>query len=171
MAARGDETAATAEALMHANSLSKAFRHAAEQAIPSVVVVRSETKAKKVASGRGQGQRQGQRHDYGVGVQQVHEVFETQQVDKHGSGRTGDHAHHWRRVERKDLSSHTKYRHQRAYFFFFFYFELMDTLCFLSKSCFRSYEIKISRKNSVSPCVLFIFDAATPNSGFQFCRA
>ena len=61
MAARGDETAATAEALMHANSLSRAFRHAAEQAIPSVVVVRSETKAKKVASGRGQGQRQGQR--------------------------------------------------------------------------------------------------------------
>jgi len=59
--ARADETAATAEALMHANSLSKAFRHAAEQAIPSVVVVRSETKAKKVASGRGQrqGQRQG----------------------------------------------------------------------------------------------------------------
>ena len=44
--ARGDETAATAEALMHANSLSKAFRHAAEQAIPSVVVVRSETKEK-----------------------------------------------------------------------------------------------------------------------------
>jgi hypothetical protein len=41
MAARGDETAATAEALMHANSLSKAFRHAAEHAIPSVVVVRS----------------------------------------------------------------------------------------------------------------------------------
>jgi serine protease Do len=59
--ARGDETAATAEALMHANSLSRAFRHAAEQAIPSVVVVRSETKAKKVAANRGQGQRQGQR--------------------------------------------------------------------------------------------------------------
>ena len=53
MTARADETAATAEALMHANSLSKAFRHAAEQAIPSVVVVRSETKAKKVAPARG----------------------------------------------------------------------------------------------------------------------
>ncbi|MFM9197297.1 MAG: hypothetical protein ACKOWG_16480, partial [Planctomycetia bacterium] len=52
-ASRGEETAATAEDLMHANSLSKAFRHAAEHAIPSVVVVRSETKAKKVASNRG----------------------------------------------------------------------------------------------------------------------
>ncbi|MFM8705583.1 MAG: Do family serine endopeptidase [Planctomycetia bacterium] len=52
-ASRGEETAATAEDLMHANSLSKAFRHAAEHAIPSVVVVRSETKAKQVASGRG----------------------------------------------------------------------------------------------------------------------
>ena len=52
MAARGDETAEMAEALMHANSLSKAFRHAAEQAIPSVVVVRSETKAKKVSANR-----------------------------------------------------------------------------------------------------------------------
>ena len=61
MAARGDETAEMAEALMHANSLSKAFRHAAEQAIPSVVVVRSETKAKKVSANRGQGQGQGQR--------------------------------------------------------------------------------------------------------------
>ena len=57
---RADETA---EALMHANSLSKAFRHAAEQAIPSVVVVRSETKAKKVAAARGQ--RQGQRPERG----------------------------------------------------------------------------------------------------------
>ena len=60
--ARGDETA-TAEAMMHANSLSKAFRHAAEHAIPSVVVVRSETKAKKVAANRGQ--RQGQRQQQG----------------------------------------------------------------------------------------------------------
>ena len=59
MAARGDETAAMADALMHANSLSRAFRHAAEQAIPSVVVVRSETKAKKVSANRGQGQGQG----------------------------------------------------------------------------------------------------------------
>ena len=44
--ASADETAATAEALAHANSLSKAFRHAAEHATPSVVVVRSEAKAK-----------------------------------------------------------------------------------------------------------------------------
>ena len=60
--ARAEESAATAEAMMHANSLSKAFRHAAEHATPSVVVVRSETKAKKVSSNRGprQGQRQGQ---------------------------------------------------------------------------------------------------------------
>ena len=65
MAARGDETAEMAEALMHANSLSKAFRHAAEQAIPSVVVVRSETKAKKVSANRGQGQGQGQRQGQG----------------------------------------------------------------------------------------------------------
>ena len=50
--ARGEETAATAEALMHANALSRAFRHAAEHAIPSVVVVRSETKAKKVSGNR-----------------------------------------------------------------------------------------------------------------------
>ena len=47
----------TADALMHANSLSKAFRNAAEKATPSVVVVRSETKAKRPA---GRGQRQGQ---------------------------------------------------------------------------------------------------------------
>jgi serine protease Do len=45
--ARGEESAATAEALSHANALSKAFRHAAEHATPSVVVVRSETKARK----------------------------------------------------------------------------------------------------------------------------
>jgi len=62
-AARGEETAATAEALMHANSLSRAFRHAAENATPSVVVVRSETKAKKPPAGRGQ--RQGQRQERG----------------------------------------------------------------------------------------------------------
>ena len=56
-AARGEETAATAEAMMHANSLSKAFRHAAEHATPSVVVVRSETKARKAPEGakRGRG--------------------------------------------------------------------------------------------------------------------
>ena len=65
--ARGEETAATAEAMMHANSLSKAFRHAAENATPSVVVVRSETKAKKVSSNSNQrqGQRRGQRQEQG----------------------------------------------------------------------------------------------------------
>jgi len=51
--ARGDEPAATADALLHANALSKAFRHAAEHATPSVVVVRSETKAKRPPAGRG----------------------------------------------------------------------------------------------------------------------
>ena len=55
--ARGEDAAATADALMHANSLSKAFRHAAEHATPSVVVVRSETKAKKQPAGRGQQRR------------------------------------------------------------------------------------------------------------------
>jgi serine protease Do len=45
--ARAEESAATAEALSHATALSKAFRHAAEHATPSVVVVRSETKARK----------------------------------------------------------------------------------------------------------------------------
>jgi serine protease Do len=52
-AARGDESAATADALGHANALSKAFRHAAEHATPSVVVVRSETKAKRPPADRG----------------------------------------------------------------------------------------------------------------------
>ncbi|MFM8893671.1 MAG: Do family serine endopeptidase [Planctomycetia bacterium] len=59
---RGEETAATAEALSHATALSKAFRHAAEHAMPSVVVVRSETKARKPVAGRGpQQDRQRQR--------------------------------------------------------------------------------------------------------------
>jgi serine protease Do len=53
---RGDETA-TADALVHANALSRAFRHAAEHATPSVVVVRSETKAKRPPAGRGQQRR------------------------------------------------------------------------------------------------------------------
>ncbi len=57
-AARADDTAATAEAMSHANALSKAFRHAAEVATPSVVVVRSETKPTK-ASGRGPQRRGG----------------------------------------------------------------------------------------------------------------
>jgi len=52
-AARADESKATAEALVHASALSTAFRHAAETATPSVVLVRSETKAKRQA-GRGQ---------------------------------------------------------------------------------------------------------------------
>jgi serine protease Do len=54
---RADDTVATAEALSHASSLSKAFRHAAELATPSVVVVRSETKARK---GRGPERRGGE---------------------------------------------------------------------------------------------------------------
>jgi len=56
--ADADETAATAESLMHANALSRAFRHAAEHATPSVVVVRSETKAKKVSADRRPKQRE-----------------------------------------------------------------------------------------------------------------
>lgn len=56
-AARGDESLATAQALVHANALSTAFRHAAEQATPSVVVVRSEVKPKQ---GRGRGDKRGQ---------------------------------------------------------------------------------------------------------------
>ena len=56
--ARADESAATAEAMAHATALSKAFRHAAEKATPSVVVVRSEAKAKPAARNRQQ-QRQG----------------------------------------------------------------------------------------------------------------
>ncbi|RLT12378.1 MAG: hypothetical protein DWI25_09500, partial [Planctomycetota bacterium] len=40
---------ATAEAMVHATSLSKAFRHAAQKATPSVVVVRSESKPMKTA--------------------------------------------------------------------------------------------------------------------------
>ena len=46
------ESMATAEAMMHANALSTAFRHAAEIATPSVVVVRSEVKPKRVRGGR-----------------------------------------------------------------------------------------------------------------------
>ncbi|MFN7813320.1 MAG: trypsin-like peptidase domain-containing protein [Planctomycetia bacterium] len=60
-AARADEPAGTAEAMAHATALSKAFRHAAQVATPTVVVVRSETKARKPASGRrqpGRGQNQ-----------------------------------------------------------------------------------------------------------------
>jgi serine protease Do len=49
-AVRADETA---EAMSHATALSKAFRHAAEVATPSVVVVRSEAKAKPAPKGRG----------------------------------------------------------------------------------------------------------------------
>jgi serine protease Do len=53
--ARADEPA---EAMAHATALSKAFRHAAEVATPTVVVVRSETKARKPAAGRRQPGRQ-----------------------------------------------------------------------------------------------------------------
>jgi serine protease Do len=51
-AARADDSLATAQALVHANALSTAFRHAAEVATPSVVVVRSVVKPKEV-KGRG----------------------------------------------------------------------------------------------------------------------
>jgi len=47
---RADEAT---EAMSHATALSKAFRHAAEVATPSVVVVRSEAKPKKTPQGRG----------------------------------------------------------------------------------------------------------------------
>jgi serine protease Do len=56
---RGEQAAvvdpATEESLKHATSLSRAFRHAAEVATPSVVVVRSETKARRVGVERGPG--------------------------------------------------------------------------------------------------------------------
>ena len=57
--ARAEESAATAEAMSHATALSKAFRHAAEHATPSVVVVRSEAKAKPAQGRDQQRQRQG----------------------------------------------------------------------------------------------------------------
>jgi len=53
--ARADDALATAQALVHANALSTAFRNAAENATPSVVVVRSEVKPKQAARGRGRG--------------------------------------------------------------------------------------------------------------------
>jgi serine protease Do len=55
---RADDSMATAQALMHANALSTAFRHAAEIATPSVVVVRSEVKPRRVR-GQAPGGRQG----------------------------------------------------------------------------------------------------------------
>jgi serine protease Do len=54
-AARADDALATAQALVHANALSAAFRNAAEIATPSVVVVRSEVKPKQAARGKGRG--------------------------------------------------------------------------------------------------------------------
>jgi serine protease Do len=56
--ASAEDSAATAEALVHANALSTAFRHAAEHASPSVVLVRSEAKPKRQQA-RG-GQRKGE---------------------------------------------------------------------------------------------------------------
>jgi serine protease Do len=53
--ARADDALATAQALVHANALSAAFRNAAEIATPSVVVVRSEVKPKQAARGKGRG--------------------------------------------------------------------------------------------------------------------
>ncbi len=50
--ASADEPPAVAEARSHATALSNAFRFAAEKATPSVVVVRSETKARRVAAER-----------------------------------------------------------------------------------------------------------------------
>jgi serine protease Do len=52
-AADESPSAVDAAALTHANALSRAFRHAAEVATPSVVVVRSETKARQVNVERG----------------------------------------------------------------------------------------------------------------------
>ncbi|MFM1903429.1 MAG: Periplasmic serine endoprotease DegP precursor [Planctomycetota bacterium] len=52
---RGDDSMATAQALMHANALSTAFRHAAEIATPSVVVVRSEVKPRRPRGRRPEG--------------------------------------------------------------------------------------------------------------------
>ncbi len=52
--ARADDSLATAQALVHANALSTAFRNAAEIATPSVVVVRSVVKPKQ-AQGRARG--------------------------------------------------------------------------------------------------------------------
>ena len=49
-----EEDPSTVEAMKHANALSKAFRHAAGHATPSVVVVRSETKARTVSRGKGE---------------------------------------------------------------------------------------------------------------------
>ena len=61
---RGDQPSAsdpeTAQALEHATSLSRAFRYAAEVATPSVVVIRSETKARRVGVERGPRGRGGQ---------------------------------------------------------------------------------------------------------------
>jgi serine protease Do len=57
--AHAEESAATAEAMSHATALSKAFRHAAEHATPSVVVVRSEARAKPAQGRDQQRQRQG----------------------------------------------------------------------------------------------------------------
>lgn len=56
--AAAEDSAATADALVHANALSTAFRHAAEHASPSVVLVRSEAKPKRQQA-RG-GQRKGE---------------------------------------------------------------------------------------------------------------
>ncbi len=57
-AARAADPLTTAEALVHANALSTAFRNAAEIATPSVVVVRSQVKPKRAAAPRGpQGRR------------------------------------------------------------------------------------------------------------------
>jgi serine protease Do len=53
--ARADDSMATAQALMHANALSTAFRNAAELATPSVVVVRSEVKPRRAPGRRPEG--------------------------------------------------------------------------------------------------------------------
>ena len=51
---------AAVEAITHANALSQAFRHAAKLATPSVVVVRSEIKSRKVSSKRVPGKNGGE---------------------------------------------------------------------------------------------------------------
>ena len=57
-------------ALEHANSLSRAFRHAAEKATPSVVVVRSESKPRD--GGRAEGGNRGGRRGRASGARSAH---------------------------------------------------------------------------------------------------
>jgi len=86
--ASAEESAATAEAMMHATSLSKAFRHAAEHATPSVVVVRSESKPQK-APARGQQQRGGENPFKGTPFEDFFRDGLPEGFDFHGPGGGG----------------------------------------------------------------------------------